>query len=95
MLFLSDSLKDLRSITFSSPRVQPEEAYFWFQIKAHIFPILNLKILLQHVQTPCSFRDRKENMKFSGKAMNNFLCIFITSSSPGLHLESKNEATSE
>ena len=56
--------------------------FFWFQMKAHIFLIANLKFRLQ---TPCSFGDMTENVKFSGIPINNFLCIFIIASSPGLH----------
>ena len=71
-------------ITFSSPTAQPEVFFFffWFQMKAHIFLIANLKFRLQ---TPCSFGDMTENVKFSGIPINNFLCIFIIASSPGLH----------
>ena len=51
-------------------------------MKAHIFLIANLKFCLQ---TPCSFRDMAENVKFIGIPINNFLCIYIIASSPGLH----------
>ena len=69
-------------ITFSSPRAQTEVVYFWFQIEAHIFIIANLKFRLQ---TPCSFGDMAENVKLIGIPINNFLCIYIIASSPGLH----------
>ena len=51
-------------------------------MKAHIFLIANLKFRLQ---TPCSFRDMAENVKLIGIPINNFLCIYIIASSPGLH----------
>ena len=55
---------------------------FWFQMKAYIFAIANLKF--RH-QSPCSFGDVTENVKFIGIPILDFLCIFITASSPGLH----------
>ena len=51
-------------------------------MKAHIFLIANLKFRLQ---TPCSFGDMSENVKLIGIPINNFLCIYIIASSPGLH----------
>ena len=69
-------------ITFASPRAQPEVVFFLFQMKAHIFLIANLKF---HLQTPCSFGDMAENVKLIGIPINNFLCIYIIASSPGLH----------
>ena len=51
-------------------------------MKAHIFLIANLKFCLQ---TPCSFGDMAENVKLIGIPINNFLCIYIIASSPGLH----------
>ena len=78
----AEALKALMLITFSSPRAQPEVVYFWFQMKAHIFLIANLKFRLQ---TPCSFGDMAENVKFIGIPIINFLCIYIIASSPGLH----------
>ena len=51
-------------------------------MKAHIFLIANLKF---HLQTPCSFGDMAENVKLIGIPINNFLCIYIIASSPGLH----------
>ena len=51
-------------------------------MKAHIFLIANLKFRLQ---TPCSFGDMAENVKLIGIPINNFLCIYIIASSPGLH----------
>ena len=38
--------KDLMPITFSSPRAQSEVVYFWYQMKAHIFLIVNSKLQL-------------------------------------------------
>ena len=67
------------------PRAQLEVVFgffFLFQMKAHIFLIANLKFRLQ---TPCSFGDMAENVKFIGIPINNFLCIYIIASSPGLH----------
>ena len=51
-------------------------------MKAHIFLIANLKF---RFQTPCSFGDMAENVKFIGIPIYNFLCIYIIASSPGLH----------
>ena len=51
-------------------------------MKAHIFLIANLKFRLQ---TPCSFGDMAENVKLIGIPINNFFCIYIIASSPGLH----------
>ena len=51
-------------------------------MKTHIFLIANLKFRLQ---TPCSFGDMAENVKLIGIPINNFLCIYIIASSPGLH----------
>ena len=51
-------------------------------MKAHIFLIADLKFRLQ---TPCSFGDMAENVKLIGIPINNFLCIYIIASSPGLH----------
>ena len=51
-------------------------------MKAHIFLIANLKFRLQ---TPCSFGDMAEKVKLIGIPINNFLCIYIIASSPGLH----------
>ena len=70
--------------------------FFGFKWKPHIFLIANLKFRLQ---TPCSFGDMAENVKLIGIPINNFLCIYIIASSPGLHtlflpLESKQEVTS-
>ena len=56
--------------------------FFWFQMKANIFLIANLKF---RRQTPCSFGDMAENVKLIGIPINNFLCIYIIASSPGLH----------
>ena len=51
-------------------------------MKTHIFLIANLKF---RFQTPCSFGDMAENVKLIGIPINNFLCIYIIASSPGLH----------
>ena len=69
-------------ITFSSPRAQPEVVFFWYQMKAHIFLIANPKFQLQIL---CSFGDITKIVKLIGIPENNFLCIFIIASSPGVH----------
>ena len=70
-------------ITFSSPRAQPEVVYFFlYQMKAHIFLIANPKFQLQIL---CSFGDITKSVKLTGIPENNFLCIFIIVSSPGVH----------
>ena len=51
-------------------------------MKAHIFLIANPKFQLQIL---CSFGDITKSMKLIGIPENNFLCIFITASSPGVH----------
>ena len=51
-------------------------------MKAHIFLIANPKFELQIL---CSFGDITKSMKLIGIPENNFLCIFITASSPGAH----------
>ena len=66
-------------------------------MKAHIFLIANPKFQLQIL---CSFGDIPKMVKLIGIPENNFLCIFITASSPGVHtfllpLESKQEATTK
>ena len=64
-------------------------------MKVQIFLIANPKFQLQ---IRCSFGDITRIVKLNGIPENNFLCIFITASSPGVHtflpLESKEEATS-
>ena len=57
-------------------------AFFGFKWKPIFFLISNLKFRLQ---TPCSFGDMAENVKLIGIPINNFLCIYIIASSPGLH----------
>ena len=51
-------------------------------MKAHIFVVANPKFLLQIL---CSFGDMTKNVKLIGIPENNFLCIFIIASSPGVH----------
>ena len=51
-------------------------------MKAHIFLFANLKFQLQIL---CSFGDITKNVKLNGIPKNNFLCIFIIVSSPGVH----------
>ena len=75
-------LKALMPITFSSPWAQPEVVFFWYQMKALIFLIANPKFQLQIL---CSFGDITKSVKLNGIPENNFLCFFITASSPGVH----------
>ena len=51
-------------------------------MKAHIFLIANPKVQLQ---TLCSFGYITKSVKLNGIPVNNFLCIFIIASSPGVH----------
>ena len=51
-------------------------------MKAHIFLIANPKFQLQIL---CSFGDIIKSVKLIGIPENNFLCIFIIASSPGVH----------
>ena len=66
-------------------------------MKAHIFLIANPKFQLRIF---CSFGDITKSVKLNGIPENNFLCIFIIASSPGVHtlillpLESKQEVGS-
>ena len=56
--------------------------FFKYQMKAHIFLVANPKFQLQIL---CSFGDMIKNVKLIGIPVNNFLCIFIIASSPGVH----------
>ena len=51
-------------------------------MKARIFLFANPKFQLQ---TLCSFGNITKSVKLSGIPENNFLCIFIIASSPGIH----------
>ena len=51
-------------------------------MKAHIFLIANPKFQLQIL---CSLVDITKSVKLNGIPENNFLCIFILASSPGVH----------
>ena len=51
-------------------------------MKAHIFLIIILKF---HLQILCSFWDTAENVTITGIPISNFLCIYITASSPVSH----------
>ena len=51
-------------------------------MKAHIFLVANPKFQLQIL---CSFGDMAKHGKFIGMPENNFVCIFIIASSPGVH----------
>ena len=65
------------------PRAQPEEVYFFlYQLKTHSFLIANPKFQLQIL---CRFGDITKSVKLNSIPENNFLCIFIIASSPGVH----------
>ena len=51
-------------------------------MKALIFLIANPKFQLQIL---CSFGDTTKSVKLNGIPENDFLCIFIIASSPGVH----------
>ena len=51
-------------------------------MKAHVFLIANPKFQLQIL---CNFGDITKGVKLNGIPENNFLCIFIIASSPGVH----------
>ena len=51
-------------------------------MKAHIFLVANPKFQLQIL---CSFGYMTKNVKYIDTPENNFLCIFIIASSPGVH----------
>ena len=51
-------------------------------MKAHIFLVANPKFQLQIL---CSSGDMTKNVKLIGIPENDFLCIFIIASSPGVH----------
>ena len=70
-------------ITFSSPRTQPEVVYFLISNESpYLIVIANPKFKLQIL---CSFGDVTKNVKLNCIPENNFLCIFIIASSPGVH----------
>ena len=77
------ALKDLTPITFSSPGLNRKQYIFRYQIKAHIFLFANPKFQLQIL---CSFGDITKNVKLNGIPENDFLCIFIIASFPGVHI---------
>ena len=56
--------------------------FFLYQMKAHIFLVANPKFQLQIL---CSSGDMTKNVKLIGIPENDFLCIFIIASSPGVH----------
>ena len=68
-------------ITFSSPKAQPEVVYFLISNESPYFLVANPKFQLQIL---CSFGDIPKMVKLIGIPENNFLCIFITASSPGV-----------
>ena len=64
------------------PGLNRKKYIFWYQMKAHIFLIANPKFQLQIL---CSFGDITKSVKWNGIPENNFFCIFIIASSPGVH----------
>ena len=80
--FQNLNLKALMPITFSSPGAQPEVVYFLISNESSYFFIANPKFQLQIL---CSFGDITISVKLIGIPENNFLCIFIIASSPGVH----------
>ena len=66
----------------SSPRAQLEVVYFLISNESTDFVIANPKFQLQIL---CSFGDITKIVKLNGIPGNNFLCIFIIASSPGVH----------
>ena len=85
LLFITTALimlKALMPITFLSPWAQPGVVHFLISNEAHIFLIANSKFQLQIL---CSFGDITKSVKLIGIPENNFLCIFIIASSPGVH----------
>ena len=64
------------------PRAQPEVVHFLISNESPYFSSCKSKI---HLQILCSSGDMTKNVKLIGIPENNFLCIFITASSPGVH----------
>ena len=64
------------------PGSTESSTFFWYQMKACMFLVSNPKFQLQIL---CSFGDMTKNVKLIGIPENNFLCIFIIASSPGVH----------
>ena len=77
-------------ITMSSPAL-PEEVLFFFMSNASPFYFSICKSKKIQLQICCIFGDTTQKVKFTGIPENNFVCVFITASSP---LESKQEASS-
>ena len=69
-------------ITFSSPRAQPEVVHFLISNESPYFSNCKSKISASIL---CSFGDITKSVKLNGIPENNFLCIFIIASSPGVH----------
>ena len=76
------SLRPLCRSHSHPPGLSRKQYIFWYQMKAHIFLIANPKFQLQIL---CSFGDITKSVKLIGIPENNFLCIFIIASSPGVH----------
>ena len=70
-------------ITFWSPRAQPEVVYFLISNESPYFSDCKSKKF--QLQILCSFGDTTKSVKLMGIPENNFLCIFIIASSPGVH----------
>ena len=79
---ISKFLKALMPITFSSPRAQPEVVYFLVSNESPYFSNCKSEI---SPSNSFSFGDMAEIVKLIGIPINNFLCIYIIASSPGLH----------
>ena len=76
-------VRDLMSITFSSPRAQPEVVHFLTSNENPYFSSCKAKISASN--SFFSFGDMTKNVKLIGIPGNNFFCIFIIASSPGVH----------
>ena len=61
---------------------QPEVGYSLISNESHIFLIVNPQFQLQILR---SFGDITKSVKLNGIPENNFLCIFIIASTPGVH----------
>ena len=75
-------LKDLMPITFSSPRAQPEVVYV---LISNENPYFSNSKSESSASNSLSFGVITKSVKLNGIPENNFLCIFIIASSPGVH----------
>ena len=78
-------LKALMPITFSSPRAQPEVVYFLISNESLHFS--DCKLSKISASNFSSLGDITKSVKLIGIPLpeNNFLCIFIIASSPGVY----------